>query len=472
MPPRARSVALAAAVVAAALAAAGCGGGGGKAPAEGGGPAAATVIPASAPVVVSLHSEAFDRLRETLGELGLEQTQQALQGALGKEAEVSLDEIEAAVGEELDVVVLGLEDEQAAVALTQPRDPAKLDALLAKAKAVQAEVGGWVAFAEKQETLDRFVREAAGAKLSTSETYRAATAGLPKDALVSFYADGKAIAEALDSEEIPDLGDVGWVSGAVTAEEKGFGFEARLDSEGLSLRNYRSELAAKTPAGALVFVSFKGIGDLVEQLLEAPQIGAQVEEAEKALGVPLAEVTSLLEGEGALSVRAAVLIPELTAAFKVADERRARLTLERLLNRLAEQQKTELQPTQVDGVAAKKVEVAPFSVYEAVVDRTAVITTAPSGITALRAGGPKLADDPAFAAAKERLGMPDETAGFLFVNIKDSLPLVQTLSRLGGGGETTPTDEATKAFERLRTLLAYATASGSTLTVKGFLEIE
>ena len=53
-----------------------------------------------------------------------------------------------------------------------------------------------------------------------------------------------------------------------------------------------------------------------------------------------------------------------------------------------------------------------------------VVSTTQQGLDAFRGGGPKLSADPSFLAAKKQSGMGAETTGFVYANVKDTLPLL------------------------------------------------
>ena len=59
--------------------------------------------------------------------------------------------------------------------------------------------------------------------------------------------------------------------------------------------------------------------------------------------------------------------------------------------------------------------------------------TGAQSIEEIRSGGPRLADDDAFKSARDAAGMPDETAGFVWLDIEDGLPLVVGLAEASGG---------------------------------------
>src|SRR5205085_2219365 len=75
--------------------------------------------------------------------------------------------------------------------------------------------------------------------------------------------------------------------------------------------------------------------------------------------------------------------------------------------------------------------------FYAAFDGKLVITSAQTGISGLRDGGPRLKDDPTFKDAISAAGMPSATSGFFYLNLKDSIPLLESVAKLGG--QTIPT---------------------------------
>ena len=65
--------------------------------------------------------------------------------------------------------------------------------------------------------------------------------------------------------------------------------------------------------------------------------------------------------------------------------------------------------------------------------------------------------------------MPDETAGFVYVNIEDALPLLENFARTAG--EPLPSEARANA-EPLRSALFYATAEARRERRSSFLRIE
>jgi hypothetical protein len=95
-----------------------------------------------------------------------------------------------------------------------------------------------------------------------------------------------------------------------------------------------------------------------------------------------------------------------------------------------------------------------------------VVSTSQQQVDAFAGNGPKLADDSVFQEAQSASGMPGKTAGFVYVNLKDTLPALQGLASLAG--VTTPGGD----LSALRTLTAYGSGtSGGISRFTAFLEI-
>ena len=85
----------------------------------------------------------------------------------------------------------------------------------------------------------------------------------------------------------------------------------------------------------------------------------------------------------------------------------------------------------------------------------------------IKGGGGKLQDDKLFKDATGAVGMPDQTNGWIYVNFKDGVPLVEGFAQLSGTEIPRSIDENLRP---LRTLVAYASRNGATETVKLFVQ--
>jgi hypothetical protein len=67
--------------------------------------------------------------------------------------------------------------------------------------------------------------------------------------------------------------------------------------------------------------------------------------------------------------------------------------------------------------------------------------------------------------------LPDETAGFVWLDIEDGLPLVVGLAEASGGSAAIP-QEFRRNLEPLRSLVAWSDVDGRTSSAELFLAID
>src|SRR5919201_2322770 len=138
-----------------AVLAAACGGGGGGGGGGGALPDGAAVVPASAPVLIAINtdfaSDQWSKAKTLASQFP--SAPELLAHATRQLAKENIDfnaDVKPALGAEVDVVFLDFKNGgNDVVVMTQPRDKAKLDALLAKGSnpPVKAEIGGWTVLA-------------------------------------------------------------------------------------------------------------------------------------------------------------------------------------------------------------------------------------------------------------------------------------------------------------------------------------
>jgi hypothetical protein len=147
-------------------------------------------------------------------------------------------------------------------------------------------------------------------------------------------------------------------------------------------------------------------------------------------------------------------IPELTVVTQPADTNAATAALADIVKTLKQQAK--------GGFPA-------FDLVQASIGGQLVISTSQKGIDDFRAGGSKLSGDAAFKDAQQAAAMPAQTTGFLYVNVKDALPLV----RLAGPmlGLSLPAALQTADLSALRSLTAYGSRTGAEESYTVFLQV-
>jgi hypothetical protein len=474
-----------------AVLAAGCGGGGSTASSSGGGPPPSSdFVPVGAPAYVYVNSDTGGSQWQKLDALSKkfpdrQKLLQQIQSSLTKQGVDWKTDVEPALGPEVGIGVLNLSSaSQAAAAatqavgVTQPKDDAKFAALVKKLDAsdpsspatIVQKIGDWTAISDKQSSIDQANAAHDGTSLADSSTFQSAMSELPDDALAKVYVNGQALTKALKSSgagsSLSTIGTPDWVAAAVEAKDDGVALSAiTKGGQQTQLSSYKASLLDDIPSGALLCVSFFNIESSIKKLGTNPSVQAYLGQLESALGVSLEQVAALFRDEGAIYVRAGTPLPEVTIVLKQSNPIGALATVDKLARSASQ---GNVSTTVVDGVPTRRVQVSQFSLYYAAFDGKLVITDSPTGISGLKDGGQKLSDDQVFKDAQSAAGMPDETKGFVYVNVKDTAPLVEGLSSLGGGG--IPPDVSAN-LEHVHSFLAYATGSGDENRVDAFLEI-
>jgi Protein of unknown function (DUF3352) len=459
-------------------------------------PAGAELVPADAVLFAAVNTDFETGQWETAGELlnkfpdGDKLRSMIFDGLSAEGIDLDAD-VKPAVGPQVNAVWLDAADQESFVGLTQPKDADKLRALLEKSgdEYFFREVEGWTAFATDEKYLDALDQGRAEGTLADDGQFADAMARVADDSLARFYFNGPAAAPAFeetagfDISKVTDLlpgGEIPWVSASVSVEDGGGRMDGAIgfagDPEGFVGPSYEAALTDVAPAGALAYVSFKDLEGQLSKLRDAfagmePEIERDIGRFENELGVSLEEdIGPLLAGEGALYVRQGLFIPEVTLLLEVDDEANAMQVVDALVAGSREFVPLgEPQTVDIDGVEARQVDIEPpVSLFYAAFDGHLVVTTQRAGISALQEDGDRLSGDDRFEQALGDAGMPDETSGFAYVNLKDTIPYVLDLA---GSGEDVP-EEVDRNLEPLDHVVIYSTRDGNTVEFSGFLAIE
>ena len=492
---RSRLVALAG-VLAFALVAAGCGSasgssGGGGDPA-GSVPAGASVAPKSSALFLSVNTDVgSDQWQKTValfnrfpgGQDLLTKADQQLNG-------MSLTDVGQALGPETDVVVPSFEHgSDSAVFLTQSKDQAKLQSLLAQAdpKPVTEQVEGWTVVAKTQAELTAFDEARKNGVLADSDAFATAMKKLPAAAQAKLYVSGaqlqnaaqKAIQGLKSTGITGDLGTLDSISAAAVAEDGGVSLSGDVaGSFKIEPKTYHPELPSKLPSGALALVSFAHLDAPLRQLYSGLEQSSstfekQLKQAEGLLGLSVEDdVLPLFAGEGAIAVYPAPQgekVPTIALVESVSDEAAAKHVLDRVTTLLSISGQGAVTPTTIGSVEAQALKVQGTTVYVAVFDGMLVVTNGRSVIEGLQASGGKLADDPLYQEAVKSSELPDQTLGFVYVDLKHGLPAAFGLA--DQAGKTVP-KEARDNTAPLQSALVWASGNSGDFPFGGFLTIK
>lgn len=476
------------AAAAALVAAAGCGGS-----TTGSGGSAAGLVPATAPVFVSvdtdLSSDQWSAAQSLLDKFpGKDRLLTQLRRSFEQSSNgVTWSDVKAALGPEVDVAVLGLGPSPDVVAFVQPSDSGKFDALLKKGnqtgpdKLYAIDYQGWKVLSDSQARLDAFrqAADSSGQKLSDSASYQDASGKLPGSALVKAYANGSALTAALKQRLQPlkaatgSTGKLDWISADLAAQSDGLKLDAFTKSEGGAAKTpapYTAKLTNEVPAGALLYASFNGQGFNGASMHGAMNGLRSLPQAAPLLPI-LQQLGPIFGHENALYVRPGAGIPEVTLVAQPDSPQQGLAAIDKLVGTLGQSAGGQLKPKPitVGSVSAKELNLGRFSIYYGAVGGKVVVTDTQQAFQDLQASGQKLADDPTFQEAQKAAGMPSQTNGFLYVNLKDSIPLLESLAQLGG---TQIPPMVTDNLRPLRTALAWASASGGEGRSTLFLEVK
>jgi hypothetical protein len=479
-------------VLALAAALAGCGGSTAKVSGSGGD--GASVAPASAvaffTVDTSLSSDQWKTLDSLLGRFpAKDKLLTELRTSFERDSKVSWEkDVKPALGDELDVVALDLNGKLQVVAMTQPKDEGKLEALVKKLNAsssdqnpaVTTTFDGWTLISDSKAKLDAFEGAASGAKLADDADFKTAMAAVGGDALAKVYVDTPELVAKL-RELTPALGSSGSSSkalanlrsgaAALVAKDEGLEVSGRVGRTGpASTSDYSARFVDSVPAGALLYASFRGNGTTRNMRSGlGPALGAMPQLAPVFAAVT--KLAPLFANENALYVLPGLPIPEVTLLTRPKSVAKGKAAITGLVSSLGPLLggQARVRSTSLDGVPAKEIQLGSFSLYYGSAGGRVFLSSSRRVVTELGDGGQKLADDPTFTEARDAAGMPDRTSGFLYVNLKDSVPLIEGLAQLGG---TQVPGDVDSNLRHLRTFLAFASAKTGEDRFTAFLGIK
>jgi Protein of unknown function (DUF3352) len=464
----------------------------------------AEIVPASAPVYISIDSDLRSSQWQTVDDLLHEfpGRPQLLAGVRSLLSESGFDyerDVKPALGEEIDVVWLDFESGgENVVGLTQPKDEAAFRRLVEKGNRedpdnplLLGEVEGWTVLADSRAKIDRFRDAAAkGGKLADDAVFTDAMAELPEDALVRAYARGENLTRLLTrafqeyqgtgTGQLPTPTDSRpeFIAAALAAEGDGLRLAGATRAETEPKTNatvFESTLLDDVPGDTIAFLTFRGDDAFAKQARSSPTYRRSLGELQKMLGVPVDKLLELFAGEVALYVRPGTPFPEVTLLVPVASDEPAEEApfrrvdeLMKALTRLAKAQQCHA-PSVEDGVTVACIDFGKVEVRYAGFDEKVVVTTGQTPVAELRSGGTKLADAKAFKDAKAAADLPDETAGFLWVDVAKAVPILLGLAE--AGDEEIP-PEVRANLVPLKSLVLWGDAEGRTTSYSAFVGID
>jgi hypothetical protein len=407
-------------------------------------------------------------------------------------------DVKPALGEEIDLVLLSYEDaDHSYVFFTKPKNEAKFDKLLESGgpedRQVHTKIDGWTVFADNQKSLDNFAAaHAAGGSLSGEDAFEDAMRGLPEDSALRGYVAGKPINDLIRKEAAKDpdtqafksfsdsFGELKYISFSSSAEDEGVAFRAGYSStKSTEAGSYDAELDGTLPSGALAYISFGDLEQYFDRTLstvgkESPEFDKQLEQFQKALGFDLKDdLLPLFSKEGAIAVYNGgdEAIPSVLFALRVDDEDKATKLIDRLAA-FAGLADIDVRPLSLQGATGKTFSYPEESltIYAVVGDGKVFVSNSRARIEDALGDGSKLSDDAVYKEALEASSAPDETSGFVYANLKLTLPLLFGSVHSFTTGSVPP--DVRGYIAPLRSAVLYTKQDGGQTTVSGFVTIK
>jgi hypothetical protein len=340
--------------------------------------------------------------------------------------------------------------------------------LLGKSKETtyRTKVGDWTVFSDTQQALDAITHRSGN--LSDSNEFADALAELPDEANVKAYVDGSNVGSVLPAtatESLP-VGSLKWLSLALSSEDAGWKLAGAWQStQDNGVNSFDATLLDKVPAGSLVVASFKGNDQAFTQLRDAPGAQEYLGQLQQVLGVGFNDLTRLFSDEGVLYVQKSAPLPEVTLILKEKDAAAAMRTVNTLAGRAAMFLQAQLTEANAAGTV-KKLSFDRFAIYYGIDDGNLVVSDsiAPFG----RKVDSTIENDPVFEEAKDTAGLPDESAGFAYVNVQELVPVVEGFAQVSGA--TVPLDVSAN-LAPLQSFLAYATTADDVSKFGALLQV-
>jgi hypothetical protein len=470
---------------------AGCGGGADTSATGGGSkPAGAALVRADVLAFVSIDSDLQSGQWQQVDELskkfpGRDEAIARIERSLTKGQLDWQRDVEPALGPEFDVAVAGA-DAGDVVGLTKPDDPTKLKALVDKVNAndssgtaVTRDLGdGWWGVADNSDMFTRVLKGDSGTSLSDADLFGQAMDKLPGEALAKAYVDGKQLAVVMKSRATKSgsgldtsslgLDSLDYAAASASAEDNGIRLHGA--TSGGPVGGGEAKLLDGVPGDAFALLDFLGQGttDQLDQLRSSPQFGRALDELKQELGVTPDELAALLGGEVAFYVRPSALIPEFTLVLDPKSGA-SLATLDKVAEHLAADYGGRVTSGTQDGREVKTLDLGRISVrYGSADNGKIVLTTGPNGIGDYGSGS-SLPDSSDFKEAKDAAGMPDSTGSVTYVDVKNLLPLLESLASLGGEGLP---PHVVDNLRPLRSFLAWSEGGSGQRSFDAFVEIK
>jgi Protein of unknown function (DUF3352) len=403
-------------------------------------------------------------------------------------------DIKPALPDEVHLVALDFEGDSF-VGYAKPKDEARFNKLVESGDDpnVHRKIDGWTVFSDTNKAIDKFAsaHSASDRSLADTDAFKDAMERLPADAAVRGYLTGERLYALIAKEAATDpdtqsfqrfsdaFGKLESLSFSAAAEDDGVAVQAGYKtSREQDVGSFSSSLDDAVPSGALLYYSFGNLEDAFNQVLDTadknfPEFKTQRDQVEGALGFSLVDdLFPLFSKEGGVAIYKGYPIPGVVFLLDVSgNEEKAQNVVKRVTAIAELGGEATTRKFKVEGADATELTfpLEGFSLFLAVADGRAVVTTTEKLLRDTLGGGDKLADDALFTQARDASDAPDKSLGFLYLNLEDGLPWAFDYAEREG--ETVPPD-ARANTRPLGSALLYAQKDGKRITLSGFVTIK
>ncbi|MFL5946593.1 MAG: DUF3352 domain-containing protein [Gaiellaceae bacterium] len=471
-------------LVAAAFLAAGCGGTT-SSPAS-----AADIVPASAPVFLALDTDRDSTQWQQVNALAgaFPDKQHAVDSFKRSLSEDGLDwddDLEPALGSEVDLVMLDFAHPDHTVGLLQPRDEAAFERAVERGnkhggseQVFYETFRGWTVVANSQAAIDAFEQasDRASKTLSDDATFRAAM-NKAGDGLVRAYVNGAKAMAAIRSymgveaeRYFKRLGTLDWLTTVVRAKKDGIGWDTTVHGtpgsqlEHLQMTPSNGSLERFVPKDALLYLAFHGTKGMFDGVADNPVLQ---QPGFSGLGKVFEQLGQVLQGENAVYVRGAGgSYPEATLVAAPGKGVDGAAALDKVIARFSRDLGAKPQRRTIAGVPARVLGVGKVSLLYANVGGKLVVTNGKGALAFAKNGGATVAESTEYARASRSSALPPKPQAVLYVDIHSTIPAFERIAN------TRIPDGIRRNLQPLRSAVEYAVGRTHELQVSFFLRIQ
>jgi len=234
---------------------------------------AASLVPANALAYVSADANLESQSWQVLTDLF---------GPLDSKLDYKRD-VQPALGDRVNLAVLGIDNgKPEAVAIVQPTDVAKLQALATKFDQgtehyTVESIGGWSVVADSAAAFQSVRNANSGNSLADTGDFKSAMSQVQDASFATAYATGSGVAQLPANLRalVRVAGSPRWVAAGINVDKSALHVDVRAAGASTPAA-YRPALLHDVPSGAILAVSFKDVNQLLARIQAEPPLRASI----------------------------------------------------------------------------------------------------------------------------------------------------------------------------------------------------